>query len=79
MRATAFESVSPRSQRLADVGEHLAESIVASASARSVSMASMIGMPARTKAASWREKFMISARLTFFFVISIFQQARAAP
>ena len=31
-------------------------------------------MPARTKAASWREKFMISARLTFFGVISIFQK-----
>ena len=43
-------------------------------SARSVSIASRIGIPARTKAASWREKFMISARFTFFGVISIFQK-----
>ena len=40
------------------------------ASWANVSMASRIGMPARMNAASWREKFMRSARGTRFLVIS---------
>ncbi len=43
---------------------------------RTVWIASTIGMPARTNAAIWREKCMISCRLTCCFVISILLKLR---